>query len=273
MKYSVITPTYNRPEKLIRCVESVLNQNRSNNIKDNFDFELIIVNDSPLFDYGIFNNYLYKLKVENFENFSKIKYFVNKENMGVNYSRNYALDYVSKDTTSDYVIFLDDDDWLSGDALLELENKIKETNKLSWYISKRTFEDMKDLSDIPEYNKYYDFTWDHLILKKIRQERTNIISSKLIRDKNILYSKYIKQAEELIFFHHLSKYIDMYALDLPTTLTEGFLIDGLSKNKDKKTQRIKQTLTLLKEARERNVLDFKFSIYLLLRIFAIIIKK
>ncbi len=273
MKYSIITPTFKRPDKLIRCVESVLNQNKNNNTKESFDFELIVVNDSPAYDYSIFDNYLDKLKSKDFENFCKIKYFINERNMGVNYSRNYALDYVSKDVTSAYIIFLDDDDWLSDNALLKLENKIKETNKLSWYISKRTFENMEDLSDIPEYNKYYDFTWDHLILKKIRQERTNIISSKLIRDKNILYSKYIKQAEELIFFHHLSKYTDMYALDLPTTLTEGFLIDGLSKNKDKKLQRIKQTFILLKEARARNVLDFKFSIYLLLRIFAIIIKK
>lgn len=273
MKYSIITPTYNRPEKLIRCVESVLNQNKSNNIKENFDFELIIVNDSPLFDYSIFNNYLDKLKAENFENFSKIKYFVNKENMGVNFSRNLALDCVRKDITSDYVIFLDDDDWLGDDALNQLQCKINETNKLSWYISKRTFENMRDLSDIPKYNIYYDFTWDHLILKKIKQERTNIISSKLLKDKKILYSIYIKQAEELIFFHNVSKFSQMYALDLPTTMTEGFLMDGLTRNKGSKSQRVKQTFILLRESKERNVLDFKFLLYLILRIFAIIIRK
>ena len=114
MKYSIVTPTYNRPDKLIRCMESALSQNKINNIKENFDFELIVVNDSPVYDYSIFDNYLDKLKSEDFENFCKIKYFVNEKNMGVNYSRNYALDYVSKDTLSDYVIFLDDDDWLHG---------------------------------------------------------------------------------------------------------------------------------------------------------------
>ena len=116
MKFSIITPTYNRPEKLIRAVKSILDQDYEN-------WEMIIVNDSPLFGYSIFNKFLEdnKEKVNN-----RIKYFINNENKGVNYSRNFALDNISNN--SNYFTFLDDDDYFNKETLKKSFEKINSSN-------------------------------------------------------------------------------------------------------------------------------------------------
>ena len=49
MKFTIITPTYNRPDELARAVESVLGQTYQ-------DFQMVIINDSPDYDYTSFEN-------------------------------------------------------------------------------------------------------------------------------------------------------------------------------------------------------------------------
>ena len=65
--YQIITPTYNRPDLLKRSIDSVLNQRNQND----FDWEMIIVNDSPLFDYTEVEKYLTDI------NDTKLKYLKN----------------------------------------------------------------------------------------------------------------------------------------------------------------------------------------------------
>lgn len=259
MKFSIITPSYQRPQKLIRAVQSVLEQNYEK-------WEMIIVNDSPSFNYSTFEKFIEenKKKINN-----RIKYFMNKENMGVNFSRNFALNNVSQ--SSDYLTFLDDDDWLSKGALEELKINIEKHPNQEWFFSDRVTETGEKITKIPEYNKEYNYMWSHRIRKTIKNDSTNIIKTKLIQENNIRYSKYIKQAEELLFWHHINKYANMYALDLPTTISEGYLEDGLTHNKNSKLERIRQTFVLIKETRERKIFNLDFMVYIPFRILAILL--
>lgn len=85
-KASIIIPTYMRPDKLKRAVDSVLSQSFEN-------FEIIIINDGADCDLPQFCD-------------DRITILVNKENKGANYSRNRGILF----STGELVAFLDDDD-------------------------------------------------------------------------------------------------------------------------------------------------------------------
>ena len=105
-KVSVIIPTYNRAQSLSRSIQSVLGQTYKN-------FELIIVDD------GSEDNI--EEVIRGF-NDSRIKYFRHDVNLGGSAARNTGI----KNSTGEYVAFLDsDDEWL--EKKLELQVRAMES--------------------------------------------------------------------------------------------------------------------------------------------------
>ena len=253
MKFSIITPTYQRPDKLIRALKSVLDQNFN-------DWEMIIVNDSPDFDYNLFNIFLEKNK-ERINN--RVRYFINDKNKGVNYSRNFALDKIDKNT--DYFTFLDDDDWLNQQTLLKAKEIIEKYPNKDWYVSNRAFSDGRSLTKNNILKESIDYLWDYLITKRFKGDATHFISTKY---KNKRFSS-IKNAEEWFFFIQLSKCFLYYNFN--SSFTEGYDSTGLN-NSIKKKKRLKNTFTLFKESVKYNLLNYKLLLYFVLRILAIILK-
>jgi len=86
---SVLIPTYNRPELLMRTLQSVLSQSYKN-------IEAVVVNDAGI-DVDLF--------IRQF-NDPRIRYFQNEENKDLAGTRNVAL----KESRGDYICLLDDDD-------------------------------------------------------------------------------------------------------------------------------------------------------------------
>lgn len=253
MKFSIITPTYKRPKELERAINSVLKQDYTN-------FELIIINDSPDFDYSeLENKEILKDK--------RIKYFKNEKNMGVNFSRNFALDKVSED--SDYIIFLDDDDWLNENCLSEAVKIIKENPNYSWYVSNRA--DFKTNESITKNNtnkKEINYLKDYLIFKKFKGDATHIISTKY---KDIRFSKKVKQAEEWFYFVQLPKKFFYY--DFNSTFSRGYEEVGITKTYKNKIDKIKNTFKLNKELFKLRKFNFLiWFVYLPLKVGAIILK-
>lgn len=106
--FSVIITTYNRPKKLIRAVQSVLEQTYR-------DFELIIVNDGSTDDYSEVVSFI--------EPYPLIRYFF-KENEERSVARNYGVDKAR----GKFVCFLDDDDYYLPNHLQVLYNEIEKQN-------------------------------------------------------------------------------------------------------------------------------------------------
>lgn len=237
MKFTIITPTYNRPDELAHAVESVLNQTHK-------DFQVIIVNDSPDCDYTNFEN--------KYSSNAKIIYIKNKENFGVNFSRNIALEK-TKDLDSDYVIFLDDDDWLYPDALEKI-NKILEKDKHEWLITNRTLSD-KNLVKVKQENiTKYNYFLDALIFKKITGDMTHAIKSSIATQ--FCFSTKVKQGEEWFYFIQIPYTLNYKNIN--TTDSEGYAIDGLTDQL--KTKYKENTKSLWKEK-----LTFRMFLYLILR--------
>lgn len=253
MKFSIITPTHQRPKELERAINSVLGQDYNN-------FEFIIVNDSPDFDYS---------ELENMEILKdrRIKYFKNEKNMGVNFSRNFALDNVSED--SDYIIFLDDDDWLNEKCLSEAVKIIKENPNYSWYVSnKADFRSNESITKNNTNKKEINYLKDYLIFKKFKGDATHIVSMKY---KNIRFSKKVKQAEEWFYFIQLSD--EFFYYNFNSTIIGGYDDKGLSKTYKNKLEKLKNTIKLYSELFSLKIFNpWVWFIYLPLRVGAIIFK-
>ena len=256
MKFSIITPTYKRADKLIRAVNSLRNQTYT-------DWEMIIVNDSPAeSDY---------LSFEQSINDSRIRYLKNEKNEGVNYTRNKALDAVS--IHSDWTIFLDDDDYLAPDALETFCDLIRSYDNTNWFVTNRAFKDGTPTTNFPKSDKWYSYAWDYLILKKCKGDATHCIRTKEINEKRFL--KNIKQAEEWFFFYQLGLKNKFYYHDHNSTITDGYNeTTGLNFRKRNRKNEFKTILVIAYEGTINGIIYHPtFLIYLLMRLVRIIVKR
>lgn len=106
MKFSIVIAVYNVAEYIDKCLESIKLQTYN-------DFEVIIVNDGSTDDSEeIINSYL------NDKRFQKY----NKKNGGLSDARNYG---VTK-TKGDYLLFIDGDDYIDKELLMNIHNVLKE---------------------------------------------------------------------------------------------------------------------------------------------------
>ena len=109
---SIIVPVYNVEKYIYRCVDSILSQSFT-------DFELILVDDGSPDDCGkICDDYAKK------DNRISV---IHKENGGLSSARNAGLDWVFANSKSEYVTFIDSDDWVDTDYLRALLDGIKNT--------------------------------------------------------------------------------------------------------------------------------------------------
>ncbi len=250
MKFSIITPTHKRKEKLERAVASVLAQTYH-------DWEMIIVNDSPHDEsYLPFSSSI---------NDARIHYHKNDTNRGVNYSRNTALAKLSAD--SRWVLFLDDDDYLAPDTLATFANLIHTHSEAKWFVTNRAFKNGESVTKFPTDETFYSYAWKYLILKRCKGDATHCIETKLITQNQIRFSKYVKQGEEWFFFYQLGLHAKLFYHDHNSTITDGYDVEsGLNFRKRSFTQKFETITTLMYEGLEKKILyRFSFFTYILLR--------
>lgn len=110
-KISIIIPVYNTGKHIEKCLNSIKNQTT------NIDLEIIIINDGSTDD----SENIVKQYIEKHKEFLNIKYY-SKENEGVAKTRNFGIEKA----TSDYIMFLDSDDYIEPEALETLEKYIEQ---------------------------------------------------------------------------------------------------------------------------------------------------
>lgn len=107
MKLSIVIPVYNVEPYIEKCIKSVLNQNISVN-----DYEIIIVNDgTPDRSMSIIDTI-----VKDAPNV----HIISQQNQGLSVARNNGLAKAS----GEYVWFVDSDDWIEPNCLLEICNQL-----------------------------------------------------------------------------------------------------------------------------------------------------
>ena len=103
VKISVIIPIFNVESYLSKCLKSVINQSLE-------DIEIICINDGS-------SDNSFKILKDFSKKDSRIK-IINQSNHGLAYSRNIGI----KNSTGDYILFLDSDDYIDVNTLEKLYN-------------------------------------------------------------------------------------------------------------------------------------------------------
>lgn len=254
--FSIITPTYKRPNELMYAVQSVVAQSVP-------DWEMIILNDNP--GDGA-TNAIAKLGD------SRIHILENDSNHGVNYSRNRGLDSISPQ--SNWVIFLDDDDTLAPRALENIL-AIIESNATPWIVTARGTDSNSPTTVAPKSKHYYSYVWDYLIFRRFKGDATHCISTSLLlrSTHSLRFPTTIKQAEEWLFYSELGTYTQFYYEPIVTTLTHDYTATGLNLRTRSVKEQLRLIPTLIKEARGRGLyLSPAFWIYVKMRIIRAFVK-
>ena len=103
---SIIVPVFNVEKYLRQCLDSILGQTFN-------QFEVIIVNDGSTDNSGAI--------CQEYEARDNRIVYLEKENGGVSEARNLGLDFA----TSEYIIFIDSDDWIEPTYVEVLYEKIE----------------------------------------------------------------------------------------------------------------------------------------------------
>lgn len=121
-KFSIIVPVYNTEKYLKRCLDSIRKQTFKN-------YEVIIVNDGSTDNSSdIISKYPFKI--------------INQKNQGLSMARNNGV----KESSGEYLIFLDSDDYIEKDLLREINNSLSNNPDLIRYQIKEVFDDKSDVS-------------------------------------------------------------------------------------------------------------------------------
>lgn len=108
-KITIIVPVYKVENYLARCVDSILNQTYTY-------WELVLVNDGSPDNCG-------KICDKYAENDSRI-FVIHQKNAGLSAARNTGINWFYEQNRSDYITFVDSDDWLHPEYLSTLTNGI-----------------------------------------------------------------------------------------------------------------------------------------------------
>lgn len=151
-KISVIVPTYNNEKTIRKCIDSIINQSYKN-------LEIIVIND------GSTDNTREILK----EYKDKITVY-EKSNEGVSSARNLGIEKCN----TEYLLFVDADDYLEINAIEIMYNEIVETNSdiVMGNIENSNIDRITIKDDKYEYIynmkiKYFMVQWNKLIKKKL----------------------------------------------------------------------------------------------------------
>ena len=109
---SVIVPVYKVEAYLDRCVGSILNQSFS-------DFELILVDDGSPDKCGQL--------CDGYAAWDSRIHVIHQENGGLSAARNSGIDWVFGNSESQWIAFVDSDDWIHREYLSQLYRAVTET--------------------------------------------------------------------------------------------------------------------------------------------------
>lgn len=193
-KISIIIPVYNTEKYLPSCIKSVLHQTYSN-------IEVICVDDGSTDTSG---NLLDAYAKED----KRLK-VIHKSNGGLSSARNAGLD----NATGDIIMFLDSDDWLTRDTMLNVALAFREDNIDCVTFGMEAYADGEVTQNLDGMNRYLKLKYDGEVdFNFDRALKTNIhVCNKAFKAQNIKNLRFIQGLlyEDIFFmwynFLHINK--------------------------------------------------------------------
>lgn len=211
IKFYILISTYNRPNRALRALKSILQQDYQN-------YQILIYNDGSSEDYSTFETYL--------QNHPKIRYSKNTHNKGANASKNILLaqmaDYPLGE--KDYYFILDDDDYLTENALQTISTQIQKYPENLWFgfdVKSKSIE----RSDNPSAQFYKEYTYAQY--RQLEETDYHFIMKRPMAESYQFATKYFKNGYEHLYYFQLPSKI----LLLPEKVkTIQYYPDGLSQS-------------------------------------------
>ena len=214
--FSVIIPTYNRPNDLRPAIDSVLKQNFKN-------FEIIVVNDAGENVAHIITEF----------NDKRIRYLEHEFNKGLAAARNTGL----KAADGEYVAFLDDDDIFYPNHLEIALKNLSSSSKVVYTDAVR-FSYTKENGNFKLVNKSVpysiDYNRDKLLIGNIAPVNCFVFEKTLV-EKSGLFNESLPVLEDWEFWLRLSSLTEFKHIK-KSTVQVNWYVDGStmtsSKGKD-----------------------------------------
>lgn len=197
-KVSVVIPTHNRPEMLKKAIESVLAQTYQ-------DFEIIVVDD------GLEQR---AESVTRAFNNSCVKYIQHNKERGGGVARNTGI----KNSTSEFIAFLDDDDeWLPEKLEFQMDRFNKTSQEIGFCFSAVTnmYDDHRENTSVPDGIADYH----ELALGNFKGFLTvTLIIKKCVFDDIGLFDEALPSHQEVDLVIRISKKYKGLAINIPLVL-------------------------------------------------------
>lgn len=200
-RISIVVPVYNAEKTISRCIDSLLSQTFS-------DIEIILINDGSTDDSGAICDLYAKRD-------SRI-FVIHKINEGVSKARNLGIEKA----TSDYILFVDSDDYIKANMCEVLFSAIEHTNYevvMCGYERSFVFNGniTKTVITLPEVQsiksiKQYKQNWNELFGKSLfNAPWGKLYKIEYIKENNIFFDESLHCGEDLLFnlevFSHVHK--------------------------------------------------------------------
>ena len=238
-KISVVIPVHNASQYIIKCLKSIENQHP--------DIEIVLIDDGSIDNL---ENVLFP--VASTMNFKKFNYIKMKNNVGPAEARNIGI----KESTGDFIAFLDADDWWEPGKLEEELKLIKEKDVPFVYTGRTNiYQSTGKIKHIP--------CSEELKLDDILKNNQITCSSVLI--KNEVAKKYLMERSDLCedfytWIRILRDYDHVCGINKPY-VNYRVHKDSLSGNKIKNAVKRYKTLKLASVSRIKRI--YYFTIYML----------
>lgn len=163
MKISIITPTFNREDCIVRCLDSVTRQLVG--LPHDVEVEHVVVDDgSGDSSAEIIRRYAAEHK--------HIKFIAFSENRGVAAARNAAVAVAG----GEWCLLLDSDDWQSDDALVRMADVVRRNPGYHHYM----FTDDDCVDDVRKYGEQAVFTFDDFLQGRVTGDFVHLIDREVM---------------------------------------------------------------------------------------------
>lgn len=183
--FSVIIPVYNVEPYLEQCIDSILRQRFK-------DFELILINDGSTDGSPDICKKLAKEDI-------RIKYF-SKENEGVSKTRNLGINIA----TGKYLCFIDSDDFLEEDFLINLYNHAQDNSDMivsNWKILNDGNLVDSHLNFPEDFNQTHTIHKEHFrIINRIVYIWSSAYKNAIIKSHELKFDEKMDYCEDVLFF-------------------------------------------------------------------------
>ena len=208
--FYVLTPTYNRAERLLSAIESARNQSYA-------DWHHFILDDGSSDETP---QILGRFRAD-----PQIHTWRFDVNRGVNEARNFLLERILEQEQAGFVVILDDDDRLEKDCLYRFAEAAQEFPSVRWFIGNCHYPNGGAITQVRGGSEPLCYVRDHKLGKRLSGDVAHVFHTSIIGDLRFIDD--FPNAEEWWFYAGLAGHSMMHPIDFHAK-TQEYLEDGLT---------------------------------------------